>query len=115
MKRIVLSLALSVICLAVTVGSFLTNDLTAYRDWAMTHHPKLADKFDRHFSGFPGQETRTPRDYRMGPPENRKAGDAHHEDNGHWSGNPPPMPSRTPAPADMAPAAPSTPESPNNG
>lgn len=114
MKRIVFSLALSVVCLAVTVGSFLTNDLAAYRSWAMTNHPKLADKFDRHFSGFPGEEKKPPLDNRMGPSDHRKAGDGPHGDKGHWKGNPPPMPG-TPAPSDTAPAAPSIPESQNNG
>lgn len=87
MKRILISLALSVVCLAVTIGSFLTNDIAAYRDWAMTNHPKMVDKFDRHFPGFretiPGQGPNAPI-----PPDQRK--NPFNNMNPPRDGNPPP-------------------------
>lgn len=56
MKKIIISLTLSAVCLMVTFGSFLTNDLAAYRDWTYENHPRMADTLDRHLPGF-SQET----------------------------------------------------------
>ncbi len=48
MKRIIFCIALSVISLAVAVGSFLTNDVVSYKHWLRDNAPKAADSFDKH-------------------------------------------------------------------
>ncbi len=59
MKRIIFCIALSVISLAVAVGSFLTNDVVSYKHWLRDNAPKAADSFDKHMRRAP-DERRAP-------------------------------------------------------
>lgn len=62
MKKILISLALSVVCLVITVGSFLTNDVANYKKWMVENHTKVMAPFDM---GKP----RPPRELPPPPPE----------------------------------------------
>ncbi len=119
MKKIIASLALSVLCLAVTVGSFLTNDVAAYRDWATQNNPRMMDKIDRQIQNFgsdkssqkkPGKEN-VRQDRRGDDHDSHK--DKHQQDDRHpdnrgdrsrFSPVPAPTPSPAPAPAPEQPA-----------
>ncbi len=69
MKRIIFCIALSVISLAVAVGSFLTNDIASYKHWIRDNAPKAAESFDKHMRRAP-DETRSPAKKRI-PDEKR--------------------------------------------
>lgn len=69
MKRIIFCIALSVISLAVAIGSFLTNDVASYKHWLRDNAPKAADSFDKHMRRTP-DEKRTPNETRV-PDEKR--------------------------------------------
>ncbi len=56
MKRIIFCIALSVISLAVAVGSFLTNDVVSYKHWLRDNAPKAADSFDKHMRRAPDEK-----------------------------------------------------------
>jgi|GEM_PF-695558 hypothetical protein len=47
MKKIIISISLSIICLVVGIFSFLTNDLTAYHHWMADNGPKIMENFRR--------------------------------------------------------------------
>ena len=65
MKKIILSMALSVLFLFGSIASFLVNDVTAFAGWAGRNYPRMADEFDRHLGRFgsdrPGPPERPPR------------------------------------------------------
>ncbi len=56
MKRIIFCIALSVISLAVAIGSFLTNDVVSYKNWIRDNAPKAADSFDKHMRRAPDEK-----------------------------------------------------------
>lgn len=56
MKRIILCMALSVISLAIAIGSFLTQDVAAYKHWIFENVPRAAEKFDRHMHKGPDEK-----------------------------------------------------------
>ncbi len=69
MKKIILCMALSVLCLFGGIASFLANDVTAYAGWARRNYPYMADEFGRHMGRFfPG----------CMPPERRYDEGRHH-------------------------------------
>lgn len=45
MKKIIISISLSIICLVVGIFSFLTNDLTAYHHWMSENGPRIMENF----------------------------------------------------------------------
>lgn len=47
MKKIIISISLSIICLVVGIFSFLTNDLTAYHHWMSENGPRIMENFRR--------------------------------------------------------------------
>ncbi len=55
MKRIILCMALSVVFLAIAIGSFLTQDVAAYKHWIFENVPRAAEKFDRRMHKVPGE------------------------------------------------------------
>ena len=100
MKKIIVCLALSVLCFFGGAASFLANDVTAYAGWAHRNYPRMADKLDRRMERLiPGWRCGDP-----APGHERR----HHE----AQPGPPPRrnearPAPAPAPAPEAPAAPS--------
>ena len=56
MKRIIFCIALSVISLAIAIGSFLTNDVVSYKNWMKDNAPKAADSFDKHMRRAPDEK-----------------------------------------------------------
>lgn len=120
MKKIIASLALSVLCLAVTVGSFLTNDVAAYRDWATQNNPRIMNKIDRQIQNFSGdtssqkkQKQEKFRDDRHDDHDDhrdKRPNDDRHPDNRGDRSRFAPVPSQAPAPAPApAPEAPAPP------
>lgn len=104
MKKIIASLALSVLCLAVTVGSFLTNDVAAYRDWATQNNPRIMNKIDRQIQNFSGDTSSQKKQ------KQEKFRDDRHPDNRGDRSRFAPVPSQAPAPAPApAPEAPAPP------
>ena len=79
MKRIIFCIALSVISLAIAVGSFLTNDVVSYKNWIRDNTPKASDSFDKHMRRAPDEkrapvEKHTPDEKRVSD-EKREPGD----------------------------------------
>lgn len=119
MKKIITSLALSVLCLAVTVGSFLTNDVAAYRDWATQNNPRMMDKIDRQIQNFGSDKSSQKKPNKENVRQDRRGDDhdghrdKHQQDDRHpdnrgdrsrFSPVPAPTPAPAPAPAPDQPA-----------
>lgn len=111
MKKIILSMALSVLFLFGSIASFLVNDVTAFAGWAGHNYPRMADEFDRRMGRFgpdrPGPPERPPRGgprerddrfERRGGPD-REGGYDHREgperEGGHHMRRPGPPPALT--------------------
>jgi hypothetical protein len=56
MKRIISCIALSVISLAIAIGSFLTNDVISYKTWIRENAPKAVESFDKHTRRAPDEK-----------------------------------------------------------
>lgn len=75
MKKIIACIALSLLSLVFTIGAFVTNDLTAYKDWAVQNYPQFERKLEKHMPGF-----LPPRDSELPPPPGKpERGDGHHK------------------------------------
>lgn len=75
MKKIIACIALSILSLVFTIGAFVTNDLTAYKDWAVQNYPQFERKLEKHMPGFlPPEGRRLPP-----PPEKEERGEGHHK------------------------------------
>lgn len=125
MKKIIASLALSVLCLAVTVGSFLTNDVAAYRDWATQNNPRMMNKIDRQIQNFgsdkSSQKKQDKDNYRQdrhyddhNDHRDKRQKDERHPDNRGDRSRFSPVPAPTPTPAPAPAPAPGQPAPSSN-
>lgn len=110
MKKIIISMALSAICLLIGFGSFAVNDVAAYRDWGRENGP-AAYQWARRMPGF-CRDFMFGDDYgRRDHPMMRRGGpgyDERHRDDGHWEerrGDQRNGPGRRNAPQEQAPDA----------
>lgn len=80
MKKIIISISLSIICLVVGIFSFLTNDVAAYHHWMAENGPRIMENFrkDRDRGNRRGSDRKDDRrgPQQMGPREDRD----HHDD-----------------------------------
>lgn len=65
MKKIIISMALSAVCLLIGLGSFAVNDVAAYRDWGRQNAPQM-HQWAQNMTGFcqdfiSGQDDHSPR------------------------------------------------------
>lgn len=87
MKKIIISMVLSAVCLLIGFGSFAVNDVTAYRDWGRENSP-AAYQWARRMPGF-CRDFMFGNDYgRRDHPMMRRSGpgygDGHYDDRGDW-------------------------------
>lgn len=105
MKKIIFCIAFAIIAMITAAASFVVNDITAYRTWATTNHPKIMEAFGHKDKKDKDRRPPAMRDSSM---EKNKNKDKDHHNDRHA---PPPPSAPAPAP-DKAPEAAPVPAEP---